>query len=289
MKNYPLISFLTVFLCLPIAHAQEEVFDYNLNSPYDTIVTYLGYLKKGNYHPEIAAKAFSQEYRTQQDAAVLAIELYSLLKERKVDIDLSQVPKDKHYVDPKAKYHKYQLTQEFPEIYLAKVNDQWHYSEETALSIEALYHKKTYPLGIKKLSNILPHSLNKSFLGLHLWQHALLLLLFLFVTGVYKTFVFLFERWAYQFLEQWITSQVLTIKRCISSFITLLVLMLSLPTIQLPAALEQSAIRLLKGILTLSITTFCYEWINILAPDVGKRHNKRHAQKKDNSICSLCC
>jgi MscS family membrane protein len=102
--------FLTVFLCLPVAQAQEEIFDYNLNSPYDTIVTHLGYLKTGNYHPEIATKAFSQENRTQQEAAVLAIEPNRLLKEHKVDIDLSQVPKDKHYLDPKAKYHKYQLT-----------------------------------------------------------------------------------------------------------------------------------------------------------------------------------
>ena len=105
-------TWLLVF-CYAVTAVQgsQKVFDYNLNSPYDTIITHLGFLKEGNYYPEIAAEAFSQVHRSQQDAVDLAIQLQQLFQENKVDIDLSQVPKDPHYIDPEAKYHRYQLYQ----------------------------------------------------------------------------------------------------------------------------------------------------------------------------------
>ena len=280
MNKYLIIACFMVCSYLVVAQIQGDAFDYNLNSPYDTIVTHLGYLKKGNYYPEIAAQTFSQKYRTQEEAVALAIKLQRLLEESKVDIDLSQVPKDEHYIDPKAKYHKYQLTEVFPEIYLAKVNNQWIYSEETAKSIKSL-PRKSYPLGIKELDKMLPHSLKKSFLGIHLWQHALLLLLFLFVTGVYKTFTFFFERWHCRFSEHWVISQIFALKRFVSFIIALWIFILSLPIIQLPAALEQSTIRLLKGASVLAVMMACYEWVNIIVPHVVKKQSRSRVKKTE--------
>lgn len=272
MRYYLLAVSSLACLCLSTARAQEEMFDYNLNSPYDTVVTHLGFLKKENYHPEIAAQAFSQKYRTKEEAAVLAIELQQLLEESRVDIDLSQVPQDGHYVDPNAKYHKYQLTEVFPEIYLAKVNNQWLYSEETAKNIPIL-SQKLYPFGIKELYIILPTSLKKSFLGIYLWQHVLLWVLLLSVIGVYKVTTILFKIWVHQFLKKWNPSRVLPMRKFICFILALVVLILALPVIQIPAALEHTIVRLLKSILVLAMTATGYVGLNVMVSHIdGQSH-----------------
>ncbi len=253
------------------AQSKEKFFDYNLNSPYNTIVTHLGFLKAGNYHPEIAAETFSQEHRTQQEAAALAIQLQRLLQENGVNIDLSQVPQDVHYIDQQAKYHRYQLTEVFPKIYLVKVNNKWIYSEETARWVAAQAHKKVYPLGIQRLQQWLPDSFNETLLGLYVWQYALLPCLIFLSILVYRTTIFLSPRWLYRASKSCNPTHVRGVKRCTSFLMAVLVLMLVLPVMQLPAAMAQYAIRVLQGVLTLTMTVVCYQWINLLIPGAPQK------------------
>lgn len=262
---------LLVVLCLFSAQTGEVLFDYNLSSPYDTVVTHLGFLKKGNYHPEIAAETFCQKYRNQQEAIALAIQLQQLLQDNRVDINLSQVPTDVHYIDPEAQYHKYQLTEVFPEIYLVKVNNQWIYSEETAQSIAALSQRSLYPLGSKKLHQLLPPEFGKLFLGLHLWQYVLLLLLILLVASVYRAIVFVSKKWLYPYASRCDSCHILLMQKFMGLFGSLFVLMLVLPMVQLPATVEQVSIRLLKGTLTPAMTAVCYQWLNVLIPHIDQR------------------
>ena len=272
MKRYLLsVLFLTVFF-LASAQTKEALFDYNLSSPYDTVVTHLGFLKQGNYHPEIAAETFCQKYRNQQEAIVLAIQLQQLLQENRVDINLPQVPRDVHYIDPEAQYHKYQLTEVFPEIYLVKVNNRWIYSEETAQSIAVLSQKNLYPLGSRKLYQLLPHDFGKLFLGLRLWQYVLLLLIILLVASVYKAIIFLSKKWLYQYSSRCDSCHILLMQKLIGLLGSLFVLMLALPTVQLPATVEQASIRLLKGTLTPAMTAVCYQWLNVLIPHIDRRY-----------------
>ncbi|MCU0317931.1 MAG: mechanosensitive ion channel family protein [Amoebophilaceae bacterium] len=268
------VLLLPTVLCLFSAQTREALFDYNLSSPYDTVVTHLGFLKKGNYHPEIAAEAFCQKYRNQQEAIALAIQLQQLLQDNRVDINLSQVPKDVHYIDPEAQYHKYQLTEVFPEIYLVKVNNQWIYSEETAQNITVLSQKNLYPLGSKKLYQLLPHEFGKSFLGLYLWQYVLLLLLILLVASVYRSMIFFSRKWLYPYSSRCDSCHILLMQKLMGLFGSLFVLMLFLPTVQLPATVEQVSIRLLKGTLTPAIMAVCYQWLNVLIPHTDQRHVK---------------
>jgi MscS family membrane protein len=278
MKRYFLSLFLFISFFIASVQAKRELFDYNLNTPYDTIITHLGFLKEGNYHPKIAAKTFCQKYRSQQEAAALAIQLQHLLQANRVDIDLSQVPKDIHYVDPQAKYHRYQLTDVFPEIYLVKVNNKWIYSEETVRSIALLSQEKLAPLGTKKFRQLLPDNLSKQFLGLQVWQYILLLCLLLLAACTYRIAIFLSPRWLLGVSKRCDPSHVRRVKRCTGFLIALLTIILLLPTVQLPATVEQSAIRLLKGILTLTITAVCYQWVNVLLPHIDKKHTKKTKQ-----------
>jgi len=273
-------TWLLVFCCATTAvHSSPKVFDYNPNAPYDTIITHIGFLKEGNYYPEIAAEAFSQEHRSQQEAIELAIQLQQLLQENGVDIDLAQVPQDTHYIDPEAKYHKYQLTQVFPEIYLVKVHNQWIYSEETVRSMAILTHKKSYPLGIKRLQELLPNSLKKEWWGLHLWQYILLAALILLVVGIYRMVVYVTARWLYTFSKRKNLSHVRRARRIIGLFVALLVLMTLLSIVQLPAVANQFAIQLLQGALILTMTALCYQWVRVLTPHASHQNKKKARQR----------
>ncbi len=270
--------FYSFFLLSFLAQAREDLFDYNLSSPYDAIITHLGFLKKGNYYPEIAAETFCQKYRSQQEATTLAVQLQRLLQDNKVDIDLSQVPKDIHYVDPQAKYHKYQLTDVFPEIYLVKVNNKWLYSEETAQRVAMLSQEKLSPLGIKKLRQLLPDSLSKKLFGIQLWQYALLLCLMLLATLTYSVTIFLSSKWLLRIPKRCNPSYVCHVKRLTGFLIAVLTVILTLPAVQLPATVEQAAIRFLRGILILTTTAMCYQWINVLMPHIDKKNTKKTGQ-----------
>ena len=279
MKRCFLSLFLFISFFLASAQARGELFDYSLSSPYDTIVTHLGFLKKGNYHPEIAAKTFCQKDRSQQEATALAIQLQHLLQENKVNIDLSQVPKDIHYIDPQAQYHKYQLTDVFPEIYLIKVNNQWLYSEETVQRIAVLSQEKAYPLGIKRLQQWLPDSFSKELFGLHVWQYALLPFLILLGTSAYKITILLSPRWLLCISKRCCDPfHVRRVKIFTGFLMAVLAVMLALPIIQLPATMERSVIRLLQGALTLAATAVCYQWVNVLMPRIDKKNTKKTRQ-----------
>jgi MscS family membrane protein len=282
MKRYLLTPCLFILSFLASAQAREELFDYNLNSPYDTIITHLGFLKEGNYYPEIAAKTFCQKYRSQQEAARLAIQLQHLLQENQVDIALSQVPKDIHYVDPQAKYHKYQLTDVFPEIYLVKVNNKWIYSEETVRSIAMLSQENRSPWVIKKLRHLLPNGFSKKLFGLQIWQYTLLLCLSLLATFPYRITIFMSPRWLLGASKHCDPTHVRRVKKFTGFLMAVLTVLLTLPIAQLPATVEQSTIRFLKGVSILTITAVCYQWVNVLMPQINKRHTKntRHLNEQ---------
>ena len=149
-----------------------------LSSPYDAIVLHLGALQKANYHPELAAKTFSQAQRSEKEAIQLAIKLKEILEKEGIQIDATAVPKDPCYIDPEAKYHRYQLAKKFHQIYLVKVQGQWIYSEETALYVLHVI-KGNESLGIYKLHNLFPKEFKKTLWGLQLWQYIVLAILIL--------------------------------------------------------------------------------------------------------------
>ena len=274
MKFRVLFSVLLACFCFSSVQAQEDILEYNLDSPHGAIVTHLGFLDKGNYHPEIAAKTFAQKNRTQKEAIDLAIKLKTLFEEEGINIDLTQVPQDTHYIDPQAKYHKYQLTKILPEVYLVRVNQQWIYSEETARSI-ALLTQETNPVILKKVRSSLPQSFNKLFLGLYLWQYVALILLSVLLAGLYGILVFLSSKVLLYRLKRWIPHHIVPTEKPISIGLVTLVLMLVLPMVQLPLTVEKTIIVLLEGILTLVATIVCYRSVNLLTTYIRKRNAQR--------------
>lgn len=124
---------ITLFSLATAQARDDSQFEYSLALPCATIITHVGSLQEGNCHYEIVAKTFSQKVSTGEQAIKLVVELKNILDKTGILIDLSKLPQEKNYIDPKVKFHKYQLTAALPKIYLVKVQDQGLYSEETAL------------------------------------------------------------------------------------------------------------------------------------------------------------
>lgn len=261
---------LFILFCVFSVQAREDLYDYSLDSPYATVITHLGFLQKGNYHPEIAAKTFSQAHRSKEEAIELAIRLKELLEKGGIDIDITQLPQDVNHIDPKAKYHRYQLTKLFPDIYLVKKGGQWLYSEETARFIADLAQENDH-WGVEKLHSLLPSSFSTTFLGLYIWQYAMLAMLALLLTLVYTVIVVLVRKWLHRLLQRWSPQYMLSAEKPTSIAIVSLLLMLLLPVVQLPIMAEKVVLLLLQGVLAMSITVVCYRSINLIVSQISKR------------------
>ena len=270
MKRSIPLSCLWLLLGIASLQAQDVPTDYSLDTPYDTIVTHLGCLQKGNYHPEIAAKAFSPKGRTAHKSIKLAIKLKELLEKEGIDINMEEVPKDAQYIDPEAKYHRYQLAKKFPQIYLIKLQGKWLYSEETAHSIDQLL-QENYPLGIKRPQDIFPQSFHKQLFGIQIWQYLIIALLIPLLSIGYAIILFIVSRLIRRFSHHWTFHYVMLTGKSISRIAIALLMTLLLPAIQLPASIEKSILLLFRGLIALSLTAICYRSISVSVINVYKR------------------
>jgi MscS family membrane protein len=179
--------FFLSFFCVHILAAKEQSYlDLNLSTPRAAIITHLGSLQPDNYQVKIAAKVFSQKGRTEEEAISLAIKLRDILEEKAVHIDLQTIPDDTNYIDPKYKFHRYQLTPALPKVYLVKVYGRWIYSEATVRFIDAFQQRHNFldkEGVIKKLPNFF---LQKTILKLYVWQILAIIFSIGFLILIYR-------------------------------------------------------------------------------------------------------
>ncbi len=276
IKHFVLLLALTALPVPSLAAATKDTpSHYSLASPYDTIVTHLGSLQESNYHPEIAAKTFLRKGRTRRKARDLAVKLKNLLDEEGIVIELEKLPKVVDYIDPDTKYHRYQLTKLFPEIYLIRIRGQWVYSEETAQSIELLIKEK-YPLGMDRLQDFFPDSFQNSFLKLQLWQYTVLALLLLLLRVIYTMLVWICGKLIHRYSRHWAPHYVMLTEKPVGIIAASLVAMLILPAVQLPPVVVRVSFLILKGIITFSTTIVCYHSVSVFVDQFKHRLAEHH-------------
>lgn len=251
---------------------------HRLSSPYDAIVLHLGSLQKANYHPEIAAKTFSQTHHSKKEAIQLAIKLKDILDKEGIDIDATTVPNDPCYIDPVAKYHRYQLAKKFHQIYLVKVQGQWIYSEETVQYVLQMI-RGTESLGIDKLHNLFPKRFKRTLLGLQLWQYIVLAVLILLLRISYTLLVFISGKLIKWVFKRWIPDYIIISERPVGLIILALLAMTILPIVQLPATVERIIFLLLQGMILLALTIICYLSVNVIV-----NHLNKMAEGQEGSI-----
>ena len=287
MKPYRL---LLMFVCV-FAHGQapaqdDSYLELNLSSPRAAVITYLGSLQSGNCHHDIAAQLFLQKGRTEKEAIDLAVQLKSILDDKAIQIDIMQVPDDHNYIDPKYKFHRYQLTQDLPKVYLVKVKGQWRYSEATAQYVKSFY-QQNYALGKQRLLKLLPaFTKRKIIFNLYLWQVIAILIGLLFVVSAYQVLVSLSKQMLRRFATKGKDSydQIDALAGPLSVMLLILLFRLIIFHLALPLPVYNTLFEYIRSLLNFIIMILCYRLVEVAA---AYMHQKTIEKKIDFNLVLL--
>ena len=285
MKKYWFICILFLFAKnLNAQEAVEKRGKVDLSSPYHTIYTHLYYLQEENYAPEVAARTFSLENRSIEEAEDLAVRLKQILDGEGIYIDMDLLPRKKDFFDSTSQQHKYVLSSRYPDIYLVMKEDgRWLYSEKTAEYIDPLY-TQVFPFGTHKLLDWLPRLGTKEVMGIHLWQYMGILILIVLAFVVHRVFTFFFRQGMNRLLhslgyEEVAKRFVLPVARPLSLFVVFMLVYVLSPVLQLPVSVGYWLMLILKAILPFFATLVFYRLVDFVGVYLD-----RFARRTENTL-----
>lgn len=262
---------LVILLLMPgiIPAKAQQGYEPNLSNPYQTIKTHLDNLQSANYHPELAARPFMQQGVAISEAKDYAIKLKQVLDGSGIYIEPDELPQSGNYVDSVTnKQHYYLARNEYPRIYLEKVDGQWMYSKVTIDAIDELY-KKVYPLGSDIFLKILPKFGNKVIWGLYVWQHIAILIIIILAFSIYRVLNYIFaqlisrtlSRLGYKNIAK---NFIMPIAKPFSILLVFLFVSFLVPLVQLPPNISHYLILGLKAIWPIFATAIFYHLVDIV-------------------------
>jgi MscS family membrane protein len=275
--KFKFIGALFLFL-LPLVlegQAGREV-PVTLQTPYNTVYVHLYYLQEDSYQPAVAARTL-YGVADSSLAVRLAVQLKQVLDGKGLRVQLNTLPQEADYVDSVSNKNIYFLfPQELPSVYLERLDGRWYYSRETVAQIPAL-HSEVFPFGSDILLNLLPKTSQNKFLGLKVWQWLGLALLLL-LAGIFHFILSwllppLLRRLggnkAFRSLLQ--SGLIRKIARYTSVFIILRLLLLFLPTLQLPIEASSFAVTVIKVLSMIMVMLIALRIVDILVVYFDRR------------------
>jgi MscS family membrane protein len=266
-KFFCTLSILLIFLSFK-ATGQEDA-PLTMATPYHTMYAHLYYLQSDTYRPQLAAQVFPPAIDSTARRRA-AIRLKQILDGSGLFVDLEAVPQDSNYIDSTTNRARYvPFPQQFPEIYLAKENNRWYYSNATFQTIPEL-HKKVFPLGADKILNLMPQSGQDRFLGLMAWQYLGILFMLLaaylahlLLSRLIIPLVNLLARTRFKNLQ--ISKRNITkVARILSFFVVVKFAQTFLPVLQLPIRMAEFAVVGLKILSTIIVMLLALRVMRII-------------------------
>lgn len=234
----------TLIFCLALcgtqlAVAQQEDRSNTLSSPHAAMRMHLYFLQPETYRPELSAMTMAPGMDPAQ-ARNLAIKLKQIYDGKGLYVRLNMIPQYPLYIDSAAMAHLYTpFPEALPEVYLERIDTNWHYSAETMKAIPEL-HRKLYPLGADLLSKRIPSVLQYRILGIGLWQYIGIIGLLLgcmLVHFVLNRLLRPLMRWLASLITNWGYAEpadVINASRYVSLLIGVMIAGRLLPLLQLP-------------------------------------------------------
>lgn len=262
---YLLLGFCTVY-------AYNDNKDYDLSSPRATIITHLGRLEEGNYNYKVAAKPFLQNDNiTEEEAIKYAIFLKEILEEGEVQLDLDKIPVDPNYIDPKAKFHKYQLAESLPKVYLVKVHEKWVYSDATLQYLKKHYSRQ-YLFGSKTyLTWISKYLYHKTFLKIYGWQMAVLILAIFLAIPLYRFIRFLLYKYCGALAASEGYKEFVSLIRPVNIFIVSVLFRSLVSLLRLPKLSAAKVLIYANGFVFLVMMLLAYHLVDLFAFYIRKQ------------------
>lgn len=261
---------------------------YSLVSPYQTMLTHVRFLEEDNYKSEIAAKVFNPDRVEEKKAQKLSTQLMQIYKGAGILIDFDKIPTDPNYLDSISNKHIYVIDKKFPEIYLQKEGKLWYYSKETELSIDEI-HKEIYPFGVDELLELFPKMGDNKYLGLHVWQMIVILIIVVLSVVIHKLFTLILEKIIISFMIRRghvnaAEKYVAPVAKPMSILIIFPILLLLTPVIQLPIKINGYVMFTLKALWPVFLTIVVYRLVDLLGMYMTKLADKTESTLDDQLV-----
>jgi MscS family membrane protein len=291
MRLKQLSVFVIIFLfSIHLLPAQET--KLSVESPYYSIYSHLYFLQNDSYQPEIAAKTLNAAGIDSLKRIQLAIQLKQILDGKGLYVKVNQLPNQSNYIDSLSKQSVYTLFPvELPQVYVEKVENQWLYSNETVQLIPKL-HKEVYPFGTDILLNLLPKIGQNTIFGLALWQYLGALILLILTFLIHAVLNRIIRPIIQKLTESKLATNLISsdliwsITRFISILITLQIITIFLPTLQLPIHLSNLAFLASKIISTILIVFILLRFIDVIILH-AKRLSQTTVSKLDEQLVPI--
>ena len=278
-----------LLVCLWHPAAAQDTVYYNLETPYDAVLTHLQNLQPKSYYPRIAGKVFSQETISEQKASKLAIKLKQIWDGEGTMIPVDRLPQESNYFDSTSKQSIYIIDPKYPEIFLRKKDNRWQYPPSTFPVIEQV-HDRIYPFGADLLINILPRGIgNARYFGLRLWQYLGIVLFLLLGYIFYRITTLSFDKFlikialrlgypevAEKFVEP--------IAGPFSLLLLFVLWMLFLPVLQLPIATAKYVVIVMKAIMPFFGVMILYALADVVSSYLEKLASRTSTTMDDQLI-----
>ncbi len=288
IKNRSTLLILFVFWFQLSLGQTRDTLEYSLATPYNTVLTHLGYLQEDSYYPNVAGKVFDPGVVPEDEAIRLAIKLKQVLDGQGIFIEMDELPRKTDYIDSVTNRPRYYLTKKYPDLYLEKKGKRWYYSNKTVASIED-WHKEVYPLGLDKLLEVLPSFGTVKIMGLHLWQLFGLLIITLASFILHKLFTFLIEKLIIQLLlrfgyQKLANEVIVPVAKPVSFLVIFPLLILLVPVLQLPITMNKYVILILRAIWPVFAIIFFYRLVDIISFYFAKMADKTESTLDDQLV-----
>lgn len=247
--------------------AQPPKAKLQLQSPRSVVETHLLYLQSDSYEPEVSAHTF--QVADAEKGKDLAIKLKQILDSEGLFVDLDVIPDEENYVDSATGLHRYVLFQEFPAIYVERVNGKWYYSKRTAEAIPEMYDK-LFTGVTELLIGIFPSVGNKDFGGLKVWQIWGILIYCLVAVILHKLLTLLLEGLINQLGKRFTHLEgqveiVRSIARPLSIMVITLLLIYFVPSLMLPVKVAKFIMTALKILTPVFGTIAMYKLVDLIS------------------------
>lgn len=195
LKNQHFLLLIVLLLTSISAFGFQESPSGNyLESPRKAAHTFMHWQQEGHQHFDRVIKTFKLSDADTEGKQELAIKLRKILDARGLLVVYDQIPNNPSYVDSLSGMNQYILFESLPEVYLAKTNGEWVFSEATIEQIPALY-RATFSSLVEFMVDHLPSWAQNTWLGIEAWQYIAVFLWLLIGFVLRKIFEFILDNY----------------------------------------------------------------------------------------------
>ena len=238
---------------------------FDLSTPYQTIKSFNFYSQSAHFNPSLIKKCAEL---ASNDSTDFPKKFIQLIKGEGISIKLEKISKDPNYIDSTTQLHIYKLNENYPLLYLKKINGLWIFPKESVANVLQL-HKKLFAFGGDILLEIMDSSHANQYFGLTVNQYLAGLFFIFMAFVIHKLISKFIENNAHRIIKKLkvkkISAEEMTsLIKPLSFLIIILLLSFVFPILQLPASFSFYLATSIRAAIPLLFTITSFRLIKFI-------------------------